>query len=210
MSGFLFSFAASVSAGTIAFIILQQGATRGFWPAFWYVIGDGLSELFIVGAISLGFIRLGRSPLWMHQLLRWAWVIFLFLSAFSFYAAFSIKNSGTSKFSGMDMPPFAMGMTVRFMVPTLIPYWAGISAWMVSEGRLNIGRPWIYFVSGVFGGAILAHLLYAIGGVWFKDWVEQYQSYLFLVMGVLFLGLAVRVFFNDNRRLTRFTQGPRS
>jgi uncharacterized integral membrane protein len=190
-TGWAISFAGSLPGGTIALTILQIAAVKGFWAAVFFSLGDLLAEVAFVRIllIGLGWVE-GQKKL-LRILDGISGVVLLILAIGSARSAL-YPDAGGPILVNNSMHPFVFGIVLRVLIPTLIPYWLGICTMLFSAGTL-VKKSSCYnrFVIGLGLGTFSAHLLYAVGGLFAKDFIIQWNVAVQWLLVVFFGAMAV-------------------
>jgi len=159
---FLFSFLGSIPPGTLNLSVLQLSIDQKINAAIRFCIAAAIVEIpYAYIAIKFQSIIVS-SPFMMDNLNIIASVVMITLGSFNIYAA---KNSTgiTTQFKDSG---FRKGVILSILNPLAIPFWIGVSTYLVSIDWVILESEWLigWFVTGVSLGTFgLLFLIVILG-----------------------------------------------
>jgi threonine/homoserine/homoserine lactone efflux protein len=193
--GFVISVIGSSAFGVLNLMVIQISVERNWQSALWFSFGCVLVETTFV-RYSVVFTKwISRNPK-TKKVFDWgALALFLILSIACF-----CYNSATSlemEITIYAIPAFFLGVGMRLFYPSMIPYWLGWNAALISQEVVFKPIPFA-IAAGI--GTFIMHAGYIYAGQLALDYLKDKGDYIMFVLGVLLLVTsslhAKRMFFN--------------
>lgn len=159
--GFTISFAGSLPPGVITLGVLQASVAEGPLAGLSFSLGALCVEATFVWLTLVGMGWLSGQTKWLKAL---QWLSLCVMASIAIGAAWAIfhpKPAGTAVvFYPSGVPLFAAGILLRFLTPTMVPYWLGFNTALLTQKLLkpNTGQYRAY-VAGISSGTFAAHLV---------------------------------------------------
>ncbi|MEM6966819.1 MAG: hypothetical protein AAF573_18790 [Bacteroidota bacterium] len=183
--GFVISISGSAVIGALHLIAIHLNIEKGFLAAILFSTGCAVVEIIFVRYITLltRWLSTKKNALWYME---WVLlVLFLGLTAFWMYAAFAQTENPSSSISYFfAIPTFLLGIVIRFLYPSMIPFWL---AWNTILVTRKLHFKIIPFVLGVGLATIMMHAAYIFAGHIMMDFIKH--------QGQLMMGLIGAIFF---------------
>lgn len=183
--GFVISASGSAVIGALHLIAIQLNLEKGFLAAILFSTGCALVESIFVRYITLftRWLSKKKNALWYMEWILL--ILFLGLTVFWGYTAFTqTENTGASISYLFAIPTFLLGMVIRFLYPSMIPFWL---AWNTILITRKLHFKIIPFVFGVGLATVMMHSLYIFAGNIMVDFIKN--------QGQLMMGLIGAIFF---------------
>ena len=195
--GFSISVIGSSAFGVLNLMAIQISVERNWQSALWFSFGCVLVEMIFV-RYSVVFTRwISRNPK-TKRVFEWgALILFLLLAI----ACLSYSSTGSLQkdITPYAIPAFFAGVTMRTVYPSMIPYWLGWNAALIS--REVTFKP-IPFAVAAGIGTMIMHSGYIYLGQVAIEFLKDKGQYLMWLLGVLLLITAFlhgkRMFFEEN------------
>lgn len=180
--------AGSLPPAVLNIAAIQISMTGGVVAALLFSAGVVLVEIVFVRLALVAIDWFRRRAAWFQAIEWLSVVIVLVLAAGSFHAALSGRAGGGKEALLPDLPPFLIGLLLRAINPTLIPFWFGWGVVLLEQGVLRARRPYytVFAISAGLG-TLLAHSLYILGGTMAADWFRSWESEFYWVIGGIFV-----------------------
>ncbi|MFN8302913.1 MAG: LysE family transporter [Saprospiraceae bacterium] len=188
--GLSVSFLGTLPPAVLNLIAIEIGLTKGMLAAFMFSAGVWTVEMVFVRASLVAIEWFSRRAGWF-RVIEWLSVFILAgLAVGSFRAALAESSAGPHADSNSllpDLHPFLIGMTLRALNPTMIPFWFGWGAMLMEQGVLQPKRlHYNLFTLGLGMGTLLGHSIYIVGGSLATDFLRQWQHIFYWIIGGLF------------------------
>jgi threonine/homoserine/homoserine lactone efflux protein len=187
------SFMGAISVGTLNLGALQISLVNGPKAGMLFSLGAITAEMGFVLLSLLGVEWIQRQKA-VFRFIEWSTVLLIILLAVgSVYAATHPQAKPTGNiFLPTNLSPFVVGMSMRLLFPTMIPFWLGWNTILFSR---NILLPkasyYLVYVPSTGVGTFLAHLVYIKGGDLATTTYQKYQVPINWVIGGIFFVTAV-------------------
>ena len=182
--GFVISISGSMVIGALHLFAIQISVEKGWQSALLFSSGCALVEAIFVRYI-VAFTQWIAKRKNGNLILEWTMLLlFSTLTIAVFYGAMSTSSrTPTLSMPSIVVPTFILGMGIRLLYPSMIPFWlAWNSALVTRQVRFKM---WA-FVIGVGLATIVAHSLYIFAGTLFVDFLKEKSQEILLLIGVLF------------------------
>ena len=180
--GFVISVIGSSAFGVLNLMAIQISMERNWQSALWFSFGCVVIEVIFV-RYSVIFTRwISRNPK-TKKVFDWgALILFLLLAV----ACLSYSSAGPlqKNITPYAIPAFFAGVAMRSVYPSMIPYWLGWNAALIS--REVTFKP-IPFAIAAGLGTMIMHAGYIYMGQVAIDFLKDKGQYLMWVLGVLLL-----------------------
>ena len=189
--GFGISFVGTLPPATLNIAAMQISVQETIANALYFTLGCLLVEMIFV-RISLVGIK------WLqHQQKLFVWMewltlaLIIILTVGSFIAAGRPAGSKNIILNN-DMPRFLLGITMRIVSPTQIPYWFGWSGILYSKKILEPKNSFYnFYIVGIGLGTLLGNSIYIFGGRLIVEKLHSNHSLLNNIIGSIFAFTAV-------------------
>lgn len=191
ITGMLISFLGTLPLGTLNVATMQLSVTDGIQAALLFSTGALLVEM--------GYVRLSLLAMnWVRKqkkLFRWLeWVtilVILALAVASFWAAGNPVQSKNPILSN-TLPRFWLGVIMSAINPVQIPFWFGWSNILHARNILQ-SRSSHYntYMLGIGLGTFIGNGLFIAGGRILVDKLDQQQSLIQWIIGIIFALTAI-------------------
>lgn len=188
--GLSVSFLGTLPPAVLNLIAIEIGLTKGLLAAFMFSAGVWTVEMVFVRISLVAIEWFSRRAGWF-RVIEWLSVFILAgLAVGSFRAALAGSSAGAHPADTSFLPdlhPFLIGMALRGLNPTMIPFWFGWGAMLMEQGVLQPKRlHYNLFTLGLGMGTLLGHSIYIIGGSLAADFLRTWQHLFYWVIGGLF------------------------
>ena len=183
--GLFISASGSMVIGALHLIAIQISMERGVVSAILFSTGCAVMEAIFVYFLG-NFVRwLGSKKNGLRGMEWTLLLLFLALSIGSFYAAFHISPDVEAVITpNILMPTFILGMTIRLLYPSMIPFWMAWNAVLVTRKvQFNL----FAFAIGTAIATLAMHALYILAGQFVLDFLENESRWMLILIGFLFL-----------------------
>ena len=184
--GFIISVLGSATFGVLNMVAIQLTIERNWQSALWFSFGCVLVETVFV-RYSVVFTKwISRNPK-TKKVFEWgALVLFIILS----FVCFSYNSSAGLNFDRQlyEIPAFFLGVVMRLLYPSMIPFWLGWNAALISQEV--VFKP-IPFAVAAGLGTFIMHAAYIYAGQFALDFLEGKSEFLMWGLGILLLITAV-------------------
>ena len=185
LMGLAISASGSMILGALHLMAIQINIEKGWQAAILFSSGCALVEaLFVLFIVP--FTKWLAQKKNAIQIMEWVLLIlFLGLSLACFYGAMNISSEIKKVITPMiTIPTFFFGMGIRFIYPSMIPFWL---AWNTVLVTRKIKFKILPFVIAVGVATVLMHGAYIFVGELLVDFLKDKGKAMLLLMGVLFL-----------------------
>jgi len=183
--GLVISASGSMVIGALHLIAIQINIEKGWQAAILFSSGCAFVEALFVRYIVPFTQWLGKKKngIW---LMEWVLLIlFIGMSIFCFYMAFNLSGETKNVITPIiTIPTFFFGMGIRFLYPSMIPFWL---AWNTILVTRKIQFKILPFVVAVGVATIMMHGAYILVGELLVDFLENKGKVMLILMGTLFL-----------------------
>ncbi len=158
---------------------------KGIASALMFSSGVILVEMSFVRT-SLVAIEWFREKAGWFRVIEWLSVFILAALAFGSFRAALAGGGGNASHNGFlpDLHPFLIGVTLRFLSPTMIPYWFGWSAILLDQKVLEPrSSQYNLFSIGIGLGTLAGHSIYFLGGTLAADFLQTWQFMFYWIIG---------------------------
>ncbi len=184
--GFAISFAGTLPPATLNVASMQISVQENVRNALLFTLGCLLCEMVFV-RISLVGIKWLQKQKTLFKWMEWiTFALIAVLAAGSFVAA---GKEGASKnvILNNDVPRFILGVGMRIVSPTQIPYWFGWSTILYSKKILKPRNDFYnLYIVGIGLGTLLGSGVYIFGGKYVVEKLHTNQSLLNYIIGGVF------------------------
>lgn len=184
--GFGVSFVGTLPPATLNVATMQITVQESILNAFYFTLGCIVCEMTFV-RISLVGIK------WLqHQkkLFRWMeWITFALIAVLALGSFVAAGKAGTQKnvVLNNDIPRFILGLGMRVISPTQIPFWFGWSTILYSKKILEPRNDFYnLYIIGIGLGTLLGSCVYIFGGKYVVEKLHTNQSLLNYIIGGVF------------------------
>ena len=183
--GFMISVSGSMVIGALHLIAIQISVEKGWQSAVLFSCGCALVESIFVRYI-VGFTQWIEKKKSGNLILEWTMLIlFSILTIAIFYGALNLNNNApVLLIPPILIPPFILGMGIRFFYPSMIPFWLAWNTALVTR-KIKF-RMW-GFVCGAGLATVMAHSAYIFAGTMFVDSLKEKSQEMLILIGVIFL-----------------------
>lgn len=183
--GLSVSWLGTLPPAVLNLIAIEISMNKGIASALMFSSGVILVEMSFVRA-SLVAIEWFREKAGWFRAIEWLSIAILAALAFGSFRTALSGGGGSPSHNGFlpDLHPFLIGVTLRFISPTMIPYWFGWSAVLLEQKVLQ-PRPSQYnrFTIGIGLGTLLGHSIYFLGGTLAANFLKTWQFMFYWVIG---------------------------
>jgi threonine/homoserine/homoserine lactone efflux protein len=185
--GMLVSFLGSLPLGTLNIAAMQIAITEGVQNAILFSLGSLTAEMIYV-RLSLVAMDWVRKQEKIFKLLEWlTLLVILALAAGSFYAASHTTAESKNIILNNRLPSYLLGLTMSAVNPVQIPFWFGWSTVLFTKKILKpqLSHYNIYII-GIGLGTMLGNCVFIFGGRLVAGKIQNNQSMLNLIIGIVF------------------------
>lgn len=180
--GFIISVIGSSAFGVLNLMAIQISLERNWQSALWFSFGCVLIEVLFV-RYSVTFTRwISKNPKTRRVFEYGALLLFILLAVACF--SYSSADPLQKKITPYAFPAFFVGVAMRTVYPSMVPYWLGWNAALIS--REVVFRP-IPFAIAAGVGTMIMHAGYIYLGQVAIDFLKDKGQYLMWLLGVLLL-----------------------
>ncbi|MDB4442970.1 hypothetical protein OAU10_01205 [Saprospiraceae bacterium] len=181
----MISVSGSMVIGALHLIAIQVSVEKGWQSAVLFSCGCALVESIFVRYI-VGFTQWIAKKKSGNLILEWTMLIlFSILTIAIFYGALNLNNNApVLLIPPILIPPFILGMGIRFFYPSMIPFWLAWNTALVTR-KIKF-RMW-GFVCGAGLATVMAHSAYIFAGTMFVDSLKEKSQEMLILIGVIFL-----------------------
>ena len=180
--GFLISVIGSSTFGALNLMAIQLSVERNWQSALWFSFGCVLIEVLFV-RYSVTFTRwMSRNPKTKMVFDYSALILFLLLAIACF--SYSSTANLNKEITPYAFPAFFVGITMRTVYPSMVPYWLGWNAALISR---DVTFKPIPFAIAAGIGTFLMHAGYIYAGQFAIDFLKDKGQYLMWFLGGLLL-----------------------
>ena len=180
--GFIISVIGSSAFGVLNLMAIQISMERNWQSALWFSFGCVLIEVLFV-RYSVTFTRwISKNPKTRRVFEYGALFLFLLLAVACF--SYSSADPLQQKITPYAFPAFFVGVAMRTVYPSMVPYWIGWNAALIS--RDVVFRP-VPFAIAAGIGTMIMHSGYIYLGQVAIDFLKDKGQYLMWLLGVLLL-----------------------
>lgn len=192
--GLIISASGSLMIGALHLMAIQINVEKGWQAAILFSCGCALVEAIFVRylAIFTQWISKKKNAMWIMEWILL--ILFIGLSGICFWTAMTVSDNVQATITPtIAIPTFFLGMMIRFLYPSMIPFWL---AWNTVLVTRKIKFKMIPFVIGVGVATVMMHALYIFAGHLVIDFLKDKSQEMMFLIGVLFL---VTAFFQARR-----------
>jgi threonine/homoserine/homoserine lactone efflux protein len=155
--GLVFSFIGSIPPGTLNLCVLQLGLERKVATALRFALAVSIVE-YPYTWIGIQFeYWITNNPLVIENFRLIAAVVMILLGALNLWSA----RKPTAFARRFEESGFRRGFVLSLLNPLAIPYWIGVTAYLKSQGWIDLSSVWLLH-SYIFGTAVGAMLLLTV------------------------------------------------
>lgn len=176
--GFTISFAGSLPPGVITLGVLQASVAGGALGGLSFSLGALCVEAAFVWLTLVGMGWLSGQTKWLKALQWFSLSVMASIAIGAAWAIFHPKPAGTAVvLYPSGIPLFAAGILLRFLTPTMVPYWLGFNTALLTQKLLvpDTGQYRVY-VAGISGGTFAAHLVVIMLGTVAQEALRGLQT----------------------------------
>jgi threonine/homoserine/homoserine lactone efflux protein len=186
---FIMSFAGSIPPGTINLTVLQLGLEGRFKIALRFSLAASIIE-YPYAWIAVKFEKLiTSSPVITDNIQILSAVVLIVLGLINVWPKSKAPSAKPGRFANSG---YRRGLLLGILNPLAIPYWIGITAYLVGQGWivLDSGMRLHAYLAGVFVGAVLllVALIYlsrkVMAGLSRFPWIRKTPGFLLLALGI--------------------------
>jgi len=180
--GFIISVLGSSAFGVLNLMAIQISVERNWQSALWFSFGCVLIEIIFV-RYSVVFTQwVSRNPK-TKRVFDWgALLLFLILAIASL--SYSSSASLNMQLTPYAIPAFFVGVVMRIIYPSMIPYWLGWNAALISNEVVFKPIPFA-IAAGV--GTMIMHSGYIYAGQFAIEFLSDKGQWIMWTLGVLLL-----------------------
>jgi threonine/homoserine/homoserine lactone efflux protein len=184
----VFSFAGSIPPGTINLTVIQLGLEHRMKIALRFSFAATLIE-YPYAWIAVKFEKIiTASPVITDNLQILSAVVLIILGLFNVWPR---KDGGLNYLKKFANSGYRRGLLLGILNPLAIPYWIGITAYLLSQKWIDLSSPFRLhaYLSGVFVGGLLLLVLLAylskkvMSGLTRFPWIRKIPGFLLLTLG---------------------------
>lgn len=192
IAGLLISFSGSLPLGNLNIAAMNIAAKESVKNALMFSTGVVLIEMtyLIFSLQAINWISHNNK---VFTILQWLVVVMLSALAIASFYALSRKDKEVKNvIIENNVNRLILGISMSAVNPMQIPFWAGWSVYLLTNNVLvNDNSYYILFTLGAGTGTTLALLLFVYAGRKMSRFVNNNQKLVQLVMGILFLIMAL-------------------
>ena len=196
----MISFLGTLPLGSLNIAAMQISVTDGITPAFYFVTGALLVEMFYVrvSLVAMNWILRHKR---LFRLLEWISIVIIFaLAISSFVAAVDPVVKKNVLLSG-GIHRFWLGIIMSALNPVQIPFWFGWSTVLFTKRILeHRNRDYNIYILGIGTGTLVGNLLFILGGRFIVEVLNANQKVLHWLIGGVFLVTAAILFIKAIRK----------
>jgi len=187
--GFLISASGSAMIGALHLIAIQINIEQGLQSAILFSSGCAFMEAAFVWYIVpfTNWLSKKKNAIRIMEIVLL--ILFLVLSVACFYGAMSApKNIEEGIIPSFAIPTFILGMGIRIIYPSMIPFWL---AWNTVLVTRKIKFQLMPFVVATGVATVIMHSLYIFAGQLLIEFLKDKGQWMLALIGVLFLVTAM-------------------
>ncbi len=189
--GFAISFVGSLPPATLNVASMQISVQESVRNALYFTFGCLLLEMVFVRISLVGIKWLQKQK----KLFKWMeWITFALIVVLALGSFVAAGKEGESKnvVLNNDVPRFLLGLGMRIVSPTQIPYWFGWSTILYSKKILKPKNNFYnLYIIGIGLGTLLGNCVYIFGGKYVVEKLHTNQSLLNYIIGGVFSVTAI-------------------
>ena len=186
----------SIPLGILNLTIVQIAATVGYMSAFQFSLGVVLVEIMYVKFTLVGLHYFDSKKI-NHSLFKWVTAILILLYAgFYFYKFLFHENKSNSNYMLKTVSFFMLGVIMNSLNFLQITYWLGWSFVFKQKNILQkkMTHTTTYLI-GIGLGTFCVFMLFIIGGYHFKSWLNEHQSFFYLLTAIILFFIFLNILF---------------
>ncbi len=201
-AGLLVSFAGSLPLGIVNFSLLQISARDGNHAAILFALGSLLAEiiyirgtLFLMGKVLKNAVIV-TSIHWISLIVLVSFGVASIMSAFGPWESTHVVSE--------NMPKFVAGLLLMAINPMQIVFWGGWLTILLEKNIMQSSSSSFHvFTCGAAAGAMIASLLFILGGQIFEEIFTPGNQYIHIGIGIILLSTAAYQLFSMIRKKTQ-------
>lgn len=182
--GFVISASGSLMIGALHLIAIQINIEKGWQAAILFSCGCALVEaIFVRYVVSFtSWLAKRKNAMWILEIVLL--ILFFAMSIISFYAAMNISPEVKAVITpALIIPTFFLGIGIRFLYPSMIPFWLAWNAVLVTR---KIRFKLLPFVVGTGVATVAMHAIYIFAGQLFVDFLSEKKEWMLYGIGWMF------------------------
>jgi len=186
--GLLVSFIGTLPLGTLNVAAMQISIASGIQAALLFVLGSLLAEMIYVrlSLVALDWFRKRTQLLRVFDFLTILLLIGLAIA--NFRVAFSENSHHSNPILDNALPKILLGFLMSAINPVQIPFWFGWSTVLFSRGLLAAKTAqYNAYIIGIGLGTLLGNSIFIFGGQLVATTINNNQSMVSEVIGLIFL-----------------------
>lgn len=195
--GMLISWLGALPLGTLNVTAFDIAASQGLGSAFTFAIAAIFVELFYVRLSLWGSKKLKVKEQWISRLLVLGGFFLLYL-AISNWLVLPTSEYAMNKpeLTNKIASPLLLGLLLSALNPLQFPFWLTWNKVLEKKGILrNDTTAYVTYITGIGLGTFLALSLFIWLGSKFVTHYETYALYSNKILGVIYLGFSIYLFF---------------
>ncbi len=189
--GFAVSFGGSLPPATLNVAAMQISVQESISAAIYFTLGCLLLEMVFV-RISLVGIKWLQKQKRLFKWMEWIMFALIVLLAIGSFVAAGKESGSKNIILNNDLPRFILGLGMRIVNPTQIPYWFGWSTILYSKKILEPKNSFYnLYTIGIGLGTLLGNCVYIFGGKYVVEKLHTNQSMLNYIIGGVFSVTAI-------------------
>lgn len=191
-AGLIISLLGALPLGNLNITALHIASTQNLRKALWFAAGVVIVEVvyLFITLIAINQIISNKA---VFAPMQWLSVLILLALAMgSFIAAYQKSTKTKNVLIDNKLTGFVLGVIMSAVNPMQIPFWVGWSVYAQTHQLLYPSNlSYLSFTIGVGCGTLLALLLFIAVGKQFSALLIREQKLVQLIMGLLFLTIAI-------------------
>ena len=194
IAGLLISLVGSLPPGNLNVAAMQIAVKETFGKALWFALGVIVVEMIYLGIILniISRVTIGNNASVFFRIVS---VVFLLILAVSSLAAIKAKGHKNIVLDN-KIKRSVLGASMSAVNPMQVPFWMGWIIYLLSRSLLvDSASGLLVFVLSTGIGTFIALLLFIYAGKTFSEILLRKQKQVNMIIGCLFMILAVAQFF---------------
>lgn len=202
LAGLLVSFLGSLPLGIVNIALIQISAHNGMHAAILFATGSLLAEIIYIRGTLFLLGKVLKNP-GVTKSIHWiSLIVLVSFGLASILSAFGSRDS--THVITESIPKILAGFLLMAINPMQIVFWGGWSTVLVEKKIMQSSNSSFHvFTLGAAVGAMIASLLFILGGQIFEEFFTPGNQYIHIGIGIILLSTAAYQLFQMNRKKER-------
>ena len=186
--GFGISITGSLGVGVLNVAAVQLSALQGWFYALGFSTGCAMVEMVFVRYMA-DFTQYLSKREKARRIFEWGTLALLLLLGLLCFRASGGRVSQHDNLASMiTYPAIFVGMFMRLINPSMVPFWIGWNAVLVGQ---KMQYKAVLFALGAGCGTLFMHSLYILSGQWAIEFFKENAVYFNWFLGFMFIFTAI-------------------